>query len=134
MKATKGEEKIIELLLQDNYVFEREKRFGDLKHGLLRFDFYIPLPKPRVIEYNGEGHYQFIPKFYHSRADFESAKERDRRKISYCLANNIEIYCIPYWELNQINSTTDLFQSQFLATDRWKNDKDWQKFSQQKKI
>lgn len=134
MKASKGEELIINLLSKEKISFEREKRFSDLRHGLLRFDFYISSPQPCIIEYQGEGHYQYIPKFYKSRADFESAKERDRRKISYCLAKQIPIYCIPYWELNTLQTATDLFQSKFLATDRWKNDKDWREFSQLKKF
>lgn len=123
---SKGEEKIISLLQQGKYKFEREKRFSDLKHGLYRFDFYIQGAKPCVIEYNGEGHYQFIEKFYSSRADFEGAKERDRRKISYCLANNIPIYIIPYWELDYLYSAAELFDDRFLAKTRWKNDQDWQ--------
>ena len=41
MKTSKGEEKIISLLKQGKYKFEREKRFKDLKHGMYRFDFYV---------------------------------------------------------------------------------------------
>ena len=130
MKASKGEEKIIELLKSGNYRFEREKRFKDLKHGLLRFDFYVHgAPAPDcVLEYNGEGHYYPIPKFHKTRTEFESARERDRRKISYCLAHDIPIYCIPYWELDNINSSSDLFQPKYRAYDHWKNDKDWANF------
>ena len=127
MKASKGEERIIELLLKGKYNFEREKHFKDLKHGLFRFDFYVEGARPCVIEFQGEQHYQSIPKFYHTRAQFESAKERDRRKISYCLAHKLPIYCIPYWELNSLHTAADIFQNKFLATDRWKNDKDWER-------
>ena len=130
MKASKGEERIIEILQRGNYKFEREKRFEDLKGGQLRFDFYVdcaPAPKT-IIEFNGEQHYYPIPKFYDNRTDFESARERDRRKISYCLSHNIPIYCIPYWELDNIESASDIFQPKFRAIDRWKNDKDWSKF------
>ena len=51
---------------------------------------------------SGEQHYKYVAKFYHSRAEFMAAQERDRRKISYCLANNIPIYVIPYWELENL--------------------------------
>lgn len=125
---SKGEEKIISLLQQGKYKFEREKRFSDLKHGLYRFDFYVHGARPCILEYNGEGHYQFIEKFYRTRAEFESAKERDRRKISYCLANDIPLYIIPYWELDHLYSAADLFQSKFRANTRWKNDQDYQCF------
>ena len=46
MKASKGEEKIIGLLKKSRYRFEREKRFGDLKRGLYRFDFYVLSGRP----------------------------------------------------------------------------------------
>ena len=134
MKASKGEEKIISLLKQEQYEFEREKRFKDLKHGLFRFDFYVHGARPCILEYNGEQHYQYINKFYNKRSDFEGAKERDRRKISYCLAHNIPIYCIPYWELDKCTSATDLFKEQYRARDRWKNDHDYAEFKAKEKF
>ena len=136
MKGSKGEEKIIQLLKKSGYKFEREKRFKDLKHGLYRFDFYVHGAPSRncVIEYNGEAHYYPIAKFHHSRTDFTKAQERDRRKISYCLANQIPIYCIPYWELDNIHTASDLFQPKFRAQDKWKNDKDWAKFQTTQKF
>lgn len=125
---SKGEEKIVTLLQRSQYRFEREKRFEDLKRGQYRFDFYVyRYGGPAIIEFQGQQHYQYIEKFYHSRGEFEKAKERDRRKISYCLAHNIPIYIIPYWEIDNINSALGLFQSKFLAKNRWKNDQDWRK-------
>ena len=126
---SKGEEKIVNLLQKGRYKFEREKRFKDLKRGLYRFDFYVVGGRaiPCAIEYQGEQHYQYVDKFYSSRAEFEAAKERDRRKISYCLAHQIPLYIIPYWELENIHTAADLFNSRFRATSRWKNDQDWQK-------
>ena len=126
---SKGEEKIIELLQKGRYRFEREKRFKDLKHGLYRFDFYVVSGRaiPCVIEFQGAQHYQCVKKFYSSRAEFEAAKERDRRKISYCLAHNIPLYIIPYWELDNLHTAADLFNPRFRAASRWKNDQDWQR-------
>ena len=122
---SRGEEKIITLLQKSKYKFEREKSFKDLKRGAYRFDFYVSRKGTKVIlEYNGEQHYHYIKKFYRSRADFEGAKERDRQKISYCLAKDIPIYIIPYWELDHIKNAADLFQTKFLAKSRWKNDQD----------
>lgn len=130
MKASKGEEKIIQILKKGKLKFEREKRFSDLKQGSYRFDFYVEgAPSPCVIEFNGEQHYRFVGKFYQLRKDFEAAKERDRRKISYCLAHRIPIYCIPYWELDNLKNAEDLFQDKFRAKDKWKNDKDWISFN-----
>jgi len=126
---SKYEEKVISLLQKGKYRFEREKSFNDLKKGLYRFDFYVVSGRavPCVLEVQGEQHYQYVPKFYRSRAEFEAAKERDRRKISYCLAHEIPIYVIPYWELDSLSTAADLFSPRFMAYTRWKNDRDWQK-------
>ena len=67
----------------------------------------------------------YVSKFYDSRAEFLKAKERDRRKISYCLANQIPLYIIPFWEIDNIHEAKDLFKDKYRAKDRWKNDKDW---------
>lgn len=125
------EEKIIEVLRRDKIDFEREKRFSDLKGGKYRYDFYVCGARSRncIIEVNGEQHYRRVGKFYRSRADFEKAKERDRRKISYALANNIPIYIIPFWEIDNIKTSSDLFQEKFRARDKWKNDRDFSIYS-----
>lgn len=130
MKASKGEEKIIELLKKSRYRFEREKRFGDLRRGLYRFDFYVlsGRPTPCVIEFNGAQHYVQLTHFQATAREFKAQQERDRRKISYCLAHNIPIYIIPYWEIDNIHTAADLFKEKYRAKDRWKNDRDWKKF------
>jgi len=127
---SKGEEKIVNLLQKGRYRFEREKRFSDLKKGLYRFDFYVVSGRavPCLIELQGEQHYRFVSKFHNSRTDFKTAQERDRRKISYCLAHNIPLYIIPYWELDNLHTAADLFNPRFRATSRWKNDLDWQNY------
>jgi hypothetical protein len=48
--------------------------------------------------------------------------ERDRRKISYALANDIPIYIIPYWEYGNLKKAADLFKPEFRAKTRWHND------------
>ena len=123
------EEKIVTLLKRGKIKFEREKRFSDLRNGRFRFDFYVYLQGgPAIVEVQGEQHYQFVSRFYKSRKDFMAARERDRRKISYCLANQIPIYIIPYWEIENLTCAADLFQERFRAKTRWKNDVDFQNF------
>ena len=136
MKASKGEEKVIQLLRKSGYRFEREKRCKDLIHGLLRFYFYVVGGRSKncIIEVNGAQHYQPVCKFHHSHAEFVAAQERDRRKISYCLAHQIPIYCIPYWELENLHTATDLFQETIRARNRWKNDVDWTNFFAKEKF
>ena len=58
-------------------------------------------------------------KFQKTRKDFLAQKERDRRKISYCLAHKIDLYIIPYWDINKIKSVKDLFRPMYKARSRW---------------
>lgn len=125
---SKGENKIVDLLNQAKLYYVREKTFKDLKHGTFRFDFYIPNLHGRdcIIEFNGEQHYQYVGKFYKNKVEWRQALGRDMRKISYCLANNIQLYIIPYWEINNIKCVADLFQPKYLAKDRYKNYTDFE--------
>lgn len=136
MKMSQGEEKIVNLLHKGKYKIEREKRFKDLKHGLYRFDFYVHGGRstPCVIEFNGAQHYVQQKQFQPTVRDFKAQQERDRRKISYCLAHCIPIYIIPYWELDKITTAADLFNPKYRATDRWKNDRDWRDFQRKQNL
>lgn len=119
-----GEERIISILNKKKIPFEREKTFIDLRKRKLRFDFYIGNLNgaPAIIEFDGEGHFLFVKKFYHSKSEFERAKERDRVKNEYCLANGIKLYRIPYWDLDKINILEDIQKPQYLVTTKWHND------------
>lgn len=128
---SKGENKIVDMLNAAGLRYEREKTFKDLKHGIFRFDFCVYVDGGRaIIEYNGEQHYHFVKKFYKTPNEWRKMQENDRRKISYCLANNIPIYIIPYWEFDKLRTAKDLFDERFLATSRWKNDDDFRIFQQ----
>lgn len=117
---SKYEEKIIELLKCQKIKFVREKTFKDLRRGLFRFDFYIDdyCGRPVIVEVDGEQHFKPI----YGRQALLKAQEHDRQKNSYCLANNIKLYRIPYWEISNLKAATDIFTSKFLVTTRWHND------------
>lgn len=121
MKTSKYEEQIIRLLRAANVKFIREKTFSDLKGGRFRFDFYLP-GFECLIEIDGEQHFKQVPKFQRTRAEFLKQQEYDRQKNSYCLANNIALFRIPYWELSNIKQASDLFQRKFRVFSRWHND------------
>ena len=123
---SKGENKIVDLLNSARIKFVREKSFSDLKHGLFRYDFFLPDVDggPAIIEYNGEQHYHFVKKFYKNSIEWRKMQEHDRRKISYCLANDINIYIIPFWEIDKIDKVEQLFDEKYLARTRWKNDEE----------
>lgn len=129
---SKGEGKVIFLLNRERIYYEMEKTFTDLHHGLYRFDFYLPNygGSPVVLEINGPQHYTQVKRFHKTRQEFLAAQERDRRKISYCLANGIKIYCIPYWELDGIKSVEELLNNEYIARTKWKNDEDWRAYKE----
>lgn len=119
---SKGEQRIADILTKANIPFETEKSFDDEKRiQFYRFDFYIP-DINSCIEFQGIQHMEFSPFFYKSRSDFLKAQERDRIKISYCLSHGIKLYCIPYWELDNLSSPEDLFSQKFLAQSKFHND------------
>ena len=114
------EDKVISLLKKEKIKFVREKTFSDLKHGLFRFDLYIAdlNGAPVIIEIDGEQHFKPI----YGRMAFLKGQEHDRRKNSYCLANNIPLYRIPYWEIKKLKTIEDIFKDEFLVKTRWHND------------
>ena len=117
---SKYENLVMELLKRAKLRFYREKTFKDLKKGLFRFDFYIQNyhGAPVIIEVDGEQHFKPI----YGRQAFMKAQEHDRQKNSYCLANNIPLYRIPYWEINELKSINDIFTTDHLVKTRWHND------------
>lgn len=60
----------------------------------LEFDGYSPQHRI-AIEHNGEGHYKFIPKFHHSKADFARQRRNDARKKYLCRKYGIALIIIP---------------------------------------
>ena len=117
---SKYEDQVIAILKQSRTKFLREKTFSDLKNGLFRFDFYIPdlHGAPAIIEVDGEQHFKPV----YGRQAFLKGQEHDRRKNSYCLANNIPLYRIPYWEIKNLKTIEDIFKDNFLVKSRWHND------------
>lgn len=120
-KTSKLEEHIIKVLQKDHIKFEREKTYPDLKSGYYRFDFYLPKYN-YLIEVDGEHHFKYNKKFFDSRTDFLKAKERDRKKNSYCLAHKIPLYRIPFNKVESIQKFEDIIVDEFLVRSKWHND------------
>lgn len=121
---SKGEELIVKLLRKAKINFVQEKTFNDLRKGRYRYDFYIEdyRGRPTIIEFQGQQHYLYVDAFYGSLRLWRAALERDREKISYALANDIDIYLVPYFDADKLRSAADLFQPQYKAKNRWHND------------
>jgi len=122
---SKGEEKISFILKSAHIPYEKEYTFPDLtfKKSLLRFDFAIlSCGRPiKLIEFDGEQHFKHIAKFG-TYSDFKHMQENDRRKNRYCLLNNIPLYRIPYWELNNIVNFQSILKQKFLVKTIYHND------------
>lgn len=117
---SKYENYIMELLKKSKIKFYKEKTFKDLHKGLFRFDFYLPNLNgaPAIIEVDGEQHFKPI----YGRQAFLKGQEHDRQKNSYCLANNIPLYRIPYWEIYNLKCASEIFIQAHLVKTRWHND------------
>lgn len=114
------ENHVVKLLNKEKIKYQREKTFSDLKGGKYRFDFYLPNYNGQtiIIEVDGEQHFKPI----YGRQSFLKGQEHDRQKNSYCLANNIKLYRVPYWEIKNLTAATDIFNPNFLVTTRWHSD------------
>ena len=100
---SKGEEKISQLLCENNIAFEKEKTFktciNPITKHLLRFDFFVN--NQYLIEYDG---------IQHCRNDiqigwqdsFEDIHARDIIKTQWCKENNIPLIRIPYTKIDTL--------------------------------
>jgi len=97
---SKNEEKIAQILLENNIPFEREKIFYDDKtQEQYRFDFYIK--EKYFLEYDGEQHFQ-IGTGWANKEKFDKTRKKDLSKNHYCFRNNLPIIRIPYWSNYQL--------------------------------
>ena len=117
---SKYENKVMEIFKAAKLSFYREKTFKDLKRGLFRFDFYLPnyCGRPVIVEVDGEQHFKPI----YGRQAFMKGQEHDRQKNSYCLANQIPLYRIPYWDICSLKTLQDVFKEEYLVRTKWHND------------
>lgn len=135
---SKGEQKIEQLIRDEirkptsSYIcFRREQTFPKLKYRghLLRFDFAVykknensNSPDITLIEFDGIQHLEQQKFFQKTTNKFSHYKENDRRKNQYVLDNNIKLYRIPYWELDNINNFYDILQDKYLVKSKYHND------------
>jgi very-short-patch-repair endonuclease len=117
MNTSSYEQHIIQILRAEGIRFIREKTYSDLKGGKFRFDFYLPSLNI-LIEMDGEYHWKPI----RGRAALLKQQEHDRLKNSYCLAKEIKLYRIPYWDLPNIKKYSDIIHPQYLVRSKWHND------------
>lgn len=101
-KNSHGEEKIKNILQNNNLAFIKEKSFEKCishKGYKLRFDFYVN--DKYLIEYDGKQHFYAVD-YFGGEEEFKLVQERDKIKNEYCKSHNIPLIRIPYWHYNDI--------------------------------
>lgn len=124
---SKGEDKVKSILDKSKISYVREKTFPDFRNGKLRFDFYLP-DFGILIEVDGQQHFERVKQFHPTQRDFTHAKQNDYYKNSYALSHGIKLFRIPYWEIENVNSFSDIISAQFLVTTKWHNDLIYRKY------
>ena len=94
-KSSHGENKIRNILQENNVLFEEQKKFKDLKDvNMLSYDFYIP-SKNLLIEYNGIQHYETKEHFGGEKA-LRLQQHHDWLKRKFAKDNNFTLLTISY--------------------------------------
>ena len=108
MRASRGEIKIEEILIDADLNFEEEYIFPGLRSSNgkpLRFDFAVFDDDGRIdflIEYQGKQHYEPSAKFGGKRG-FYQQQYNDNKKRRFCALQGIKLIEIPYTEENLIS-------------------------------
>lgn len=100
-----GERKIRQLLIDNNFSFETQKKFDDCifpngKKAL--FDFFVE--NKYLIEYDGEQHYleKSSLRGYFTQEKIDKIHLYDKIKNEWCKEHNIPLIRIPYWKIDEI--------------------------------
>ena len=100
---SKGEEKIKELLKENNISFETQKTFKTCQtspNNYAKFDFYIN--NQYIIEFDGEQHFKLVDIGWNDPEKLARTQERDAIKNQWCKENNIPLIRIPYTHLQDL--------------------------------
>lgn len=105
-RSSHGQNKIRNILKQNNIYFIEEYRFPDCKNiRPLPFDFYLP-DYNICIEYDGRQHFEYDSSGWNNKEQFDKIKKTDAIKNKYCQENGISLIRIPYFDYDNIQLTT----------------------------
>lgn len=100
---SKGEEKIAQILRDNNIIFEQEKKFNDFiykdTNRKAQFDFYVN--NQYLIEFDGKQHFNIGG--WNDEQALKKNNIHDKLKNEYCLKNNIPLIRIPYTHLKKLS-------------------------------
>ena len=100
---SKGENRIVEILTNNNIHFESHKKYDDLLGvggGKLSYDFYLPQYN-LLIEFQGSQHEKPF-EIFGGEERFKIQQEHDRRKREYAKLHNIQLLEIWYYDFDNI--------------------------------
>ena len=98
---SKGEKRIANFLINNNIVFERDKRFNSCKDKLpLSFDFWVE--SVGLIEYQGEQHYKPTSYGCDPEEKLIFTQRHDAIKRNWCENNGISLLEISYLDYDKI--------------------------------
>lgn len=102
IKKSFGEAKIESILKENKISYISELCIPELNNA--RYDFAILENNKiiRLIEFDGEHHYQEISFHKDNRYSLKDRQERDKKKNEWAKNNNIPLVRIPYWERDNI--------------------------------
>lgn len=102
---SKGVKRIVAFLENAGVNYKREVRFEDCRNiKPLPFDFMLEVNGEMVlVEYDGQQHYK-VNKSGGGDKALKEIQERDKIKTNFCIANNIKLIRIPYWDFDKIEA------------------------------
>lgn len=105
---SKGEQKIIHILQDNNINFKTNYIFDDFRfdvtNGIPRYDFGVLLEDNELkylIEYDGIQHFEVLG-WWNDKESFEERHSRDIQKNEYCFNHDIPLIRIPYWHYDNL--------------------------------
>ncbi len=125
---SKGEKRIIDILIDNEINFSCEYTFDNLQSNgkYLRFDFYLPSYNV-LIEYDGKQHFEYTNSGWNTKENFDELCFRDKMKNKYCLSNNIPLIRIPYTHLQDLCLEDLLPETTEFLVEEVENDKEYLK-------
>lgn len=100
---SRGEKRISELLIENNFLFNQQKSFDTCIFPTGRkalFDFWVE--NKYLIEFDGEQHFKEGTGHFNNPEAFQKTQERDQFKNQWCQDNKIPLIRIPYTQLEQL--------------------------------
>ncbi len=101
--SSKGEEKVREYLVKNNFKFIEQHKFKDCRNKKqLPFDFFLPLYNI-CIEFDGGQHFKPVS-YFGGQKSLEYIKQNDLIKTKYCEEKGIGLIRINYLEFNKVET------------------------------